>query len=115
MHWRPWVTRFVRRLSVSFLATWVIACRQTARHEKATSTSIATHNFNTSTRRAAQLILQRLADAGFAVVPADGDDPAADLAEAEMLRAIRAWLRCPAEKRPSAAALGQRIAAIAGG
>jgi hypothetical protein len=32
---------------------------------------------------------------------------------AEMHTAIRAWLSCPAEKRPSAQALGQRIAEIA--
>lgn len=35
------------------------------------------------------------------------------LAEAEMRLAIKAWLRCPADKRPSPAALGQRIADIA--
>lgn len=34
-------------------------------------------------------------------------------AEAEIRRAIRAWLKCPTEKRPSPAALGQRIAEIA--
>src|ERR1700751_2552058 len=51
MHLLPRGTRFARRLSASFFATWAIVCRRTARHEKATSTSIATHNFNTSTRR----------------------------------------------------------------
>lgn len=35
------------------------------------------------------------------------------IAEAEMRLAIRAWLKCPVDKRPSAAALGQRIAEIA--
>jgi plasmid stability protein len=34
-------------------------------------------------------------------------------AEAEMRLVIKAWLKCPAEKRPSPAALGQRIADIA--
>lgn len=34
--------------------------------------------------------------------------------EAEMLTAIRVWLECPVDKRPSPAALGQRIAEIAG-
>lgn len=34
-------------------------------------------------------------------------------AEAEMRLAIRAWLNAPAGKRPSPAALGQRIAEIA--
>jgi hypothetical protein len=33
--------------------------------------------------------------------------------EAEMRSSISAWLKCPSEKRPSAAALGQRIAEIA--
>lgn len=33
--------------------------------------------------------------------------------EADMRLAIRAWLKCPAEKRPSAQALGERIASIA--
>jgi hypothetical protein len=33
--------------------------------------------------------------------------------EADMRLAIRAWLKCPVEKRPSPAALGQRIADIA--
>ena len=33
--------------------------------------------------------------------------------EAEMRAAIKAWLDCPAEKRPTPAALGQRIAEIA--
>ena len=30
-------------------------------------------------------------------------------AEAEMQKLIRAWLKCPAEKRPSASALGHSI------
>lgn len=34
-------------------------------------------------------------------------------AEAEMRRAISAWMRCPQEKRPSAKALGQRIIDLA--
>jgi|GEM_PF-3734548 len=34
-------------------------------------------------------------------------------AEADMRLAIKAWLKCPAEKRPSPAALGQRISEIA--
>jgi hypothetical protein len=33
--------------------------------------------------------------------------------ETEMILAIRAWLNCPAEKRPSARSLGERIAQIA--
>lgn len=33
--------------------------------------------------------------------------------EADMRLAIRAWLRCPADNRPTPAALGQRIAEIA--
>src|SRR6266481_677181 len=37
--------------SVTFCAAWAIACRRTARHEKAASTSIATRNFITSIRR----------------------------------------------------------------
>jgi hypothetical protein len=36
-------------------------------------------------------------------------------AEADMRLAIKAWLKCPEEKRPSPAALGQRIAEIANG
>lgn len=34
-------------------------------------------------------------------------------AEADMRLAIRAWLKCPAEKRPSAFSLGYRIEQIA--
>lgn len=34
-------------------------------------------------------------------------------AEAEMRLAIKAWLKCPVDKRPTPAALGQRIAEIA--
>jgi hypothetical protein len=34
-------------------------------------------------------------------------------AETEMVSAIRAWLNCSADKRPSARALGERIAQIA--
>lgn len=34
-------------------------------------------------------------------------------AEADMRLAIRAWLKCPADKRPSPQALGLRIAEIA--
>lgn len=37
----------------------------------------------------------------------------ATLLPGEMQSAIRAWLQCPAEKRPSPAALGQRITEIA--
>lgn len=39
--------------------------------------------------------------------------PACDGAEALMHQAIRIWLSCPAEKRPSPQALGMRIAEIA--
>jgi len=46
----------------------------------------------------------KCAEAGPAQAPAPTD---------EMLAAIRAWLDCPAEKRPSSTALGIRIAAIA--
>lgn len=35
------------------------------------------------------------------------------IAEAEMRLAIKAWLKCAPDKRPSPAALGQRIADIA--
>jgi len=35
------------------------------------------------------------------------------LAEVEMRKAISAWLGCPAEKRPTPQALGQRVADIA--
>ena len=34
-------------------------------------------------------------------------------AEADMRLAIKAWLKCPAEKRPTPTALGQRVAEIA--
>ncbi len=34
-------------------------------------------------------------------------------AKAEMFRAIQAWIECPAQKRPSADALAERIRAIA--
>jgi septal ring factor EnvC (AmiA/AmiB activator) len=33
--------------------------------------------------------------------------------EAQMRKAIQAWLKCPAERRPSPYALGQAIASIA--
>ena len=33
--------------------------------------------------------------------------------EVELYQAIKAWLECPPEKRPTAQALGQRIAEIA--
>ena len=38
---------------------------------------------------------------------------AAQTVELEVQAAIRAWINCPAEKRPSTAALGQHIAKIA--
>src|SRR5262245_20643554 len=44
-------TRFALRLLAICYAGWTTACRQTARHGKAVTTSIATHNFVTSTRK----------------------------------------------------------------
>ena len=56
---------------------------------------------------ATKLILERLRDSDFAVVPAVVG------AAVEMHTAIAAWFDCPRERRPSAEALGERIAAIA--
>jgi hypothetical protein len=36
-----------------------------------------------------------------------------DLADDQIRRAVDAWIRCPANKRPSAEALGTRVAEIA--
>src|SRR4029453_15866350 len=44
-------TRFALRLLAICCAGWTTACRQTARHGKAATTSLATHNFVTSTRK----------------------------------------------------------------
>ena len=49
------------------------------------------------------------------VCQGDIADPYGELeaAEAEMMMAIKAWLKCPADNRPTPAALGQRISEIA--
>lgn len=50
------------------------------------------------------------------VCQGDVADPYGELegdAGAEMRLAIKAWLKCPADKRPTPAALGQRISEIA--
>jgi hypothetical protein len=59
------------------------------------------------TEAAAEIVIQRLLDAGFAIVPA------AVGAAVEMHAALRAWFDCPRKRRPSPEALGERIAAIA--
>ncbi len=48
---RPGAPGLPERLSATFCAAWVIACRPAARRGKATGISIATANFNTSTPR----------------------------------------------------------------
>jgi hypothetical protein len=55
---------------------------------------------------AARLIIEHLHDSDFAIVPAAAG------AAVEMFTAIRAWFDVPRARRPSAEALGERIAAI---
>lgn len=54
----------------------------------------------------AQEVIQGLRCQGFEIIRAAVMPP-------EMFVAIRAWMECPVEKRPSPQALGQRIADIA--